>query len=506
MNGCNNSCRVTEESTPLLAGSVIGSLRGMEYLFRWRQFGRAYSPQILARYQTLEITIFGTGYVGLVTGTCFAEAGNHVLGVDIDPDRIARLSQGESVIFEPGLSEMLQRNLKAGRLEFTTDAPRGIAHASVVFICVGTPPLPDGSSNLSAVRAVAQTIGRSMTKATVVVDKSTVPVGTGDEVAAIIRDELRKREEDLPFAVISNPEFLKEGAAIDDFQRPDRIVVGSNDPWATEIMRELYAPFNRNHNRLMVMDLRSAEFTKYAANALLATKISFMNEMANIAERIGVDIENVRVGIGSDPRIGYSFIYPGCGYGGSCFPKDVSSLEKVAEKVGFDAQLLRAVNSVNDRQKELLFDKINTHFDGDLDGKTIALWGLAFKPNTDDMREAPSINLMTALWEAGATVQAFDPVAMKEAGHLFPEEVASGKLILAQDAESALGGADVLAVCTEWRAFKMPDFDLLRTTLKNPVIFDGRNMLDPIRVEREGLIYYGIGIGANQFTRQPVTA
>ncbi len=345
-----------------------------------------------------------------------------------------------------------------------------------------------------------------MTKATVVVDKSTVPVGTGDEVAAIIRDELRKREEDLPFAVISNPEFLKEGAAIDDFQRPDRIVVGSNDPWATEIMRELYAPFNRNHNRLMVMDLRSAEFTKYAANALLATKISFMNEMANIAERIGVDIENVRVGIGSDPRIGYSFIYPGCGYGGSCFPKDVSSLEKVAEKVGFDAQLLRAVNSVNDRQKELLFDKINTHFDGDLDGKTIALWGLAFKPNTDDMREAPSINLMTALWEAGATVQAFDPVAMKEAGHLFPEEVASGKLILAQDAESALGGADALVVCTEWRTFKMPDFDLLRTTLKNPVIFDGRNMLDPIRVEREGLIYYGIGIGANQFTRQPVTA
>jgi UDPglucose 6-dehydrogenase len=353
---------------------------------------------------------------------------------------------------------------------------------------------------------VARTIGQLITSQTVVVDKSTVPVGTGDEVRAIIQDELRKREESIPLAVISNPEFLKEGAAIDDFQRPDRIIVGSNDPWATEIMRELYAPFNRNHNRLMVMDLRSAEFTKYAANALLATKISFMNEMANIAERIGVNIENVRVGIGSDPRIGYSFIYPGCGFGGSCFPKDVSSLEKVAESAGIDAQLLRAVNSVNDRQKNVLFEKISAHFDGALQGKTIALWGLAFKPNTDDMRAAPSIDLMTALWDAGAKVQAFDPVAMKEAAHLFPQAIAEGDLVLVDDAEAALTGADVLAVCTEWRAFKMPDFDLLRTTLKNPVIFDGRNMLDPIRVEREGLIYYGIGIGANQFTRQPTTA
>jgi UDPglucose 6-dehydrogenase len=454
----------------------------------------------------LEITIFGTGYVGLVTGTCFADAGNHVIGVDIDADRIARLSQGESVIYEPGLSEMLQRNLKAGRIEFTSDAKRGVDHGEVIFICVGTPPLPDGSSNLSAVRAVAQTIGRSMTRRVVVIDKSTVPVGTGDEVTAIIRDELRKREEDIPFSVISNPEFLKEGAAIDDFQRPDRIIVGSNDPWATEVMRELYAPFNRNHNRLMVMDLRSAEFTKYAANALLATKISFMNEMANIAERIGVNIENVRVGIGSDPRIGYSFIYPGCGFGGSCFPKDVSSLEKVAESVGYDAELVRAVNRVNDRQKDQLFEKISAHFDGDLRGKTIALWGLAFKPNTDDMREAPSIDLMTALWDAGAVVRAYDPVAMKEAAHLFPQAVAEGDLVLVTDADEALTGADVLAVCTEWRAFKMPDFDLLRDTLKQPVIFDGRNMLDPIRVEREGLIYYGIGIGANQFTRQPATA
>jgi UDPglucose 6-dehydrogenase len=454
----------------------------------------------------LEITIFGTGYVGLVTGTCFAEAGNHVVGVDIDPDRIARLRQGESVIFEPGLTEMLQRNLKAGRIEFTTDAEAGVDHASVVFICVGTPPLPDGSSNLSAVEAVARTVGRYMTRETVIVDKSTVPVGTGDRVSEIIRDELRRREIDIPYAVISNPEFLKEGAAIDDFMRPDRIIVGSNDPWATELMRELYAPFNRNHNRLMVMDLRSAEFTKYAANALLATKISFMNEMANIAERIGVNIENVRVGIGSDPRIGYSFIYPGCGYGGSCFPKDVSSLEKVAESVGYDARLVRAVNQVNDHQKNQLFEKIYAHFGGDLRGKTIALWGLAFKPNTDDMREAPSINLMTALWDAGAKVQAYDPVAMKEAAHLFESAVNEGDLILVDDAEAALSGADALAVCTEWRAFKMPDFDLLRSELRNPVIFDGRNMLDPIRVEREGLIYYGIGIGVNQHTRQLANA
>jgi UDPglucose 6-dehydrogenase len=454
----------------------------------------------------LEITIFGTGYVGLVTGTCFAEAGNHVVGVDIDPDRIARLRQGESVIFEPGLTEMLQRNLKAGRIEFTTDAETGVDHASVVFICVGTPPLPDGSSNLSAVEAVARTVGRYMTRETVIVDKSTVPVGTGDRVSEIIRDELRRREIDIPYAVISNPEFLKEGAAIDDFMRPDRIIVGSNDPWATELMRELYAPFNRNHNRLMVMDLRSAEFTKYAANALLATKISFMNEMANIAERIGVNIENVRVGIGSDPRIGYSFIYPGCGFGGSCFPKDVSSLEKVAESVGYDARLVRAVNQVNDHQKNQLFEKIYAHFGGDLRGKTIALWGLAFKPNTDDMREAPSINLMTALWDAGAKVQAYDPVAMKEAAHLFEAAVNEGDLILVDDAEAALSGADALAVCTEWRAFKMPDFDLLRSELRNPVIFDGRNMLDPIRVEREGLIYYGIGVGVNQHTRQLANA
>jgi UDPglucose 6-dehydrogenase len=345
-----------------------------------------------------------------------------------------------------------------------------------------------------------------MTRETVIVDKSTVPVGTGDRVSEIIRDELRRREIDIPYAVISNPEFLKEGAAIDDFMRPDRIIVGSNDPWATELMRELYAPFNRNHNRLMVMDLRSAEFTKYAANALLATKISFMNEMANIAERIGVNIENVRVGIGSDPRIGYSFIYPGCGYGGSCFPKDVSSLEKVAESVGYDARLVRAVNQVNDHQKNQLFEKIYAHFGGDLRGKTIALWGLAFKPNTDDMREAPSINLMTALWDAGAKVQAYDPVAMKEAAHLFESAVNEGDLILVDDAEAALSGADALAVCTEWRAFKMPDFDLLRSELRNPVIFDGRNMLDPIRVEREGLIYYGIGIGVNQHTRQLANA
>lgn len=454
----------------------------------------------------MELTIFGTGYVGLVTATCFAEAGNRVIGVDIDPNRVERLQRGEPVIYEPGLSELLQRNLKAGRISFTTDAGAGIDHAEVVFICVGTPPNPDGSSNLSAVHAVARSIGQSMTRRTVIVDKSTVPVGTGDIVAALIQDELNKREVSIPFAVVSNPEFLKEGAAIDDFMRPDRIIVGSNDAWATEIMRELYAPFNRNHNRLMVMDLRSAEFTKYAANALLATKISFMNEMANIAERIGVDIENVRVGIGSDPRIGYHFIYPGCGFGGSCFPKDVSSLEKVAESVGYDAQLVRAVNQVNDRQKERLFEKISSYFAGELAGKTIALWGLAFKPNTDDMREAPSITLMEALWAAGATVRAYDPVAMPEAARLFPGQVADGRLELADDAETALVGADALAVCTEWRTFKMPDFDALRTRLRHRVIFDGRNMLDPGRVEREGITYFGIGIGANQFSRRPAGA
>jgi UDPglucose 6-dehydrogenase len=445
----------------------------------------------------VRISLFGTGYVGLVTGACFAAAGNDVYCVDIDSDRIERLRRGESPIYEPGLQETMVSNLRAERLTFTTDAAAAIDHAEVTFICVGTPPLADGSSDLSAVEAVARTIGQHLTQPQIVVNKSTVPVGTADRVRSIIAQELRSRNESVEFEVVSNPEFLKEGAAIEDFQKPDRIVIGSTSQWAIDTMRELYAPFNRNHNRLMVMDVRSSEFTKYAANAMLATKISFMNEMANIAERIGVDIESVRVGIGSDPRIGYSFIYPGCGYGGSCFPKDVQSLERIAFSAGYDAQLVRAINAVNDRQKELLFQKLRTHFGDSLGEKTIALWGLSFKPNTDDMREAPSRALMESLWSIGSRVQAYDPGAMQEARRLYPQEVANGKLVLASSAEEALDGATALVICTEWREFQMPDYDEVRTRLEVPVIFDGRNILDPVRAARAGIDYYGIGVGLN---------
>jgi UDPglucose 6-dehydrogenase len=445
----------------------------------------------------VRISLFGTGYVGLVTGTCFAAAGNDVVGVDIDAARIALLNAGECPIYEPRLKETMNSNQRAGRLSFTTDAAAGIAHGEVIFLCVGTPPLADGSSDLSAVESVAASIGRHLTHPAIVVNKSTVPVGTADRVRTIIERELRQRGVVIGFDVISNPEFLKEGAAMEDFQKPDRIVIGASNPASIEVMRELYAPFNRNHNRLMVMDVRSAEFTKYAANAMLATKISFMNEMANIAERIGVDIENVRIGIGSDPRIGYSFIYPGCGFGGSCFPKDVQSLERVASGAGYDAQLLRAVNDVNARQKRLLFQKVSAHFGGALDGRTIALWGLAFKPNTDDMREAPSRDLMEALWDAGATVRAFDPAAMHEAERHYPAQVADGRLVLVPDAEAALPGADALVICTEWREFQMPDYAVIAEMLREPVIFDGRNILDSVRVAQEGLTYYGIGVGQN---------
>lgn len=445
----------------------------------------------------MRLTVFGTGYVGLVTGTCFAEAGNDVVCVDINQERIDQLNQGVVPIFEPGLEELVWRNQRSGRLQFTTDSRSAIAHGEVIFICVGTPPLADGSSDLSAVESVARDIGRHLAEPAVIVNKSTVPVGTGDRVRTIISQQLSERNANLTFDVVSNPEFLKEGAAIEDFMRPDRIIVGSDSPRAIEVMRELFAPFNRNHNRLLVMDIRSSEFTKYAANAMLATKISFMNEMANIAEHVGVNIESVRIGIGSDPRIGYSFIYAGCGFGGSCFPKDVWSLERVADSVGYDAQLLRAVSSVNERQKGVLFTKISRHYGGNLAGRTIALWGLAFKPNTDDMREAPSRVLMEALWAAGATVRAFDPAAMKEAARLYPNEVASGQLVLCENAEAALEGADSLAICTEWRVFQTPDFDAIRSALKEPVIFDGRNILDETRLAREGITYYGIGLGAN---------
>jgi UDPglucose 6-dehydrogenase len=457
------------------------------------------SPSRTLRFGgTVHVSIFGSGYVGLVTGSCFADVGNDVVCVDIDQQRVDRLNQGDIPIYEPGLAEMIGRNRRAGRLNFTSSAKEGVDHGEVIFIAVGTPPNEDGSSDLRYVDAVATSIGRLMDKPKVVVNKSTVPVGTADRVRSIISRELKRRGLDLGFDVVSNPEFLKEGAAIDDFMKPDRIVVGSDTPEGIEAMRELYAPFNRNHGRMLVMDVRSSEFTKYAANAMLATKISFMNELANIAERVGVDIEHVRVGIGSDPRIGYSFIYPGCGYGGSCFPKDVRSLERTAAEVGYDAQLLRAVEYVNDRQKELLYTKIAMHFgEPNIAGKTFAVWGLSFKPNTDDMREAPSRTLIEALWRAGARVQAFDPEAMKEAKRLYPKQIAYGILTLCEHEEEALGGAAALVICTEWRAFRAPDYEVIKERLQQPIIFDGRNIHDPNRMAREGITYYGIGLGLN---------
>ncbi|HET8523531.1 MAG TPA: UDP-glucose/GDP-mannose dehydrogenase family protein [Thermomicrobiales bacterium] len=446
----------------------------------------------------MDVTIFGSGYVGLVTGACFAEVGNDVVLVDIDQERVARLNRGEVPIFEPGLGDMIARNRRAGRISFTTDPEAGVDHGEFVIIAVGTPPQEDGSSDLRAVQSVARSIGQFIDTPKIIINKSTVPVGTADLVRSLIDEVLAEREVTVPFEVVSNPEFLKEGAAIDDFMKPDRIIVGSNNHQATELMRDLYAPFNRNHGRMLVMDVRSAEFTKYAANAMLATKISFMNELAGIAERVGVDIENVRVGIGSDPRIGYSFIYPGCGYGGSCFPKDIRSLERTAAAAGYDAELLRSVESVNERQKRVLFTKISDHFDGDLTGRRIALWGLSFKPNTDDMRDAPSRPLIESLWDAGAIVQAFDPEAMDEAQRHYPDQVAGDQFVLCETAEAALHEADALVIVTEWRAFRSPDFEALRASLKQPVIFDGRNIYDPARMRKEGFIHYGIGLGSKQ--------
>ncbi len=440
----------------------------------------------------MDITIYGSGYVGLVTGACLAQVGNHVLCVDIDPDKIERLQRGEVPIYEPGLDELIESNMAAGRLGFTLDAAEGVRHGLFQFIAVGTPPDEDGSADLSHVLAVADTIARHMDDYRIVVDKSTVPVGTADRVRDTISARLAERGVEVDFDVVSNPEFLKEGAAIDDFMKPDRIVIGTDNPRTTELMRALYAPFNRNHDRLIAMDIRSAELTKYAANALLATKISFMNELANLAERLGADIESVRIGIGSDPRIGYHFIYPGCGYGGSCFPKDVQALERTAREVGYEAELLQSVERVNNRQKRRLFEKIRDHFDGRLAGRTIALWGLAFKPNTDDMREAPSRVLMEQLWEAGARVRAYDPVAMDECRRIYGER---DDLELADTAEAALDGADALAIVTEWQEFRSPDFALLRERLAEPVIFDGRNLYDPQRMVREGFRYHAIGRG-----------
>ena len=440
----------------------------------------------------MKVTIFGTGYVGLVTGACLAEMGNHVICVDVDAAKIERLKRGEIPIYEPGLESIVRRNHASGQLDFTVDAAPAIAHGEVIFIAVGTPPDEDGSADLKYVLVVAETIGRHLDRYVVVVNKSTVPVGTADRVCEAVASELAARNATIGFDVVSNPEFLKEGAAVEDCLRPDRIIVGASSERAVAVLRKLYAPFNRNHERMVVMDERSAELTKYAANAMLATKISFMNEIANIAERVGADVELVRQGIGSDPRIGYHFIYPGAGYGGSCFPKDVQALERTAHSYGYDARLLGAVEAVNLQQKAKLIELISRHFDGRLAGRTIALWGLAFKPNTDDMREASSRHLIEALWKAGAKVRAFDPEARAEARRLYGER---DDLVLCEHAYDALQGADVLAVVTEWKAFRSPDFARIRAALAEPAIFDGRNLYDPAAVEEAGLAYYGIGRG-----------
>jgi UDPglucose 6-dehydrogenase len=438
----------------------------------------------------MDVTIFGSGYVGLVTGACLAEVGNQVLCVDVDADKIAMLNAGKVPIYEPGLDDLIEKNREAGRLKFSTDPAEGVAHGLFQFIAVGTPPDEDGSADLRHVLAVARSIGEHMSGYRIIVDKSTVPVGTADRVAEAVRAVQAERGVEVDFDVVSNPEFLKEGAAIDDFMRPDRIIVGTDNPRTGELLRALYAPFNRNHDRVMLMGIRSAELTKYAANAMLATKISFMNELSNIAEAVGADIEMVRVGIGSDPRIGYQFIYPGCGYGGSCFPKDVRALEHTAKANGYQAELLQAVEAVNDRQKNLLFGKIERYFDGALAGKTFALWGLAFKPNTDDMREASSRRLMEQLWAAGARVRAFDPVAAAEARRLYGERT---DLELVRNRMDAVNGADALVIVTEWSEFRSPDFGAVKKQLRSPVIFDGRNLFDPAQVNAAGLTYVSIG-------------
>ena len=440
----------------------------------------------------MRVTIFGSGYVGLVTGACLADAGNDVVCVDVDAAKIARINAGDIPIHEPGLAELIARNRKKGRLRFTTDSKAAVAHGLFQIIAVGTPPDEDGSADLRHVLAVARTIGEHIDDYKIVMTKSTVPVGTSDKVKATIAATLIARGASVEFDVVSNPEFLKEGAAVADFMKPDRVIVGTDNPRTAELLTALYDPFTRNHQRMLVMDTRSAELTKYAANAMLATKISFMNELANIAERLGADIEKVRTGIGSDPRIGYSFIYPGAGYGGSCFPKDVKALERSARDAGHEARMLAAVEAVNERQKRVLFDKIYRFFGGKLAGRAIAVWGLAFKPNTDDLREAPSRVLMEALWAAGASVHAYDPVAMPETRRIYGERAG---LVLCENAPQALDGADALAICTEWQEFRSPDFAGMKSALKQPVVFDGRNLYDPALVARFGIRYFAIGRG-----------
>ena len=441
----------------------------------------------------MKITIVGTGYVGLVSGACFAEVGNEVLCLDLDASKIRTLEAGEIPIYEPGLLEVVKRNRAAGRLHFTTDVERAVRFGTVQCIAVGTPPGEDGSADLQHVIAAARTIGRHMTEYRVIVDKSTVPVGTADKVRTALAEELRRRGADTPFAVVSNPEFLKEGAAVEDFMRPDRIVVGADDPKAIQIMRALYAPFQRNHDRFFLMDVRSAELTKYAANAMLATRISFMNELANLAERLGADIEEVRRGIGSDPRIGFHFLYAGAGYGGSCFPKDVKALIHTAEEAGGVLPILEAVHEVNSAQKKVLARKILARFGGKLSGRHIAVWGLAFKQNTDDVREASSRVLIEELVANGATVTAYDPVAMPAAKRAL---AGLAGIRYAESPLAALDGADALAVVTEWQEFRSPDFEAIRTRLKTPAIFDGRNLYDPAQLKRLGLEYHPIGRAA----------
>ncbi len=438
----------------------------------------------------MKITVVGTGYVGLVSGACLAEVGNDVLCLDVNPAKIKILEGGGIPIHEPGLLEMVRRNVAAGRLAFTMDIAKAVAFGDVQFVAVGTPPDEDGSADLQYVLAAARNIGKHMTSYKIIVDKSTVPVGTADKVKAAITEELATRKLDVKFSVVSNPEFLKEGAAVEDFMRPDRIVIGADDDKSIEVMRAVYAPFQRNHERLVVMDVRSAELTKYAANAMLATRISFMNELANLAEILGADIESVRKGIGSDPRIGYDFLYAGCGYGGSCFPKDVKALISTAHNNGYDLKVLTAVEAANDAQKTVLTHKIKTHFGNELTGKHFAVWGLAFKPNTDDMREATSRILINDLLAAGATVTAYDPVAMEEAKRVF-NGVAG--LTFAQTPSYALDNADALVIVTEWKEFRSQDFTVIKHKLKANIIFDGRNLYDPAVVKAAGIDYQPIG-------------
>ncbi|MEG3767226.1 UDP-glucose/GDP-mannose dehydrogenase family protein [Alteromonas sp. 14N.309.X.WAT.G.H12] len=440
----------------------------------------------------MKVTVFGIGYVGLVQAAVLAEVGHDVHCIDVDENKVENLKKGMIPIFEPGLTPLVTSNFEAGRLTFTTDAKKGVEHGELIFIAVGTPPDEDGSADLKYVVAVAETIAEFMQGHKIIINKSTVPVGTADKVRAKVSEKLSSMGKTVSFDVVSNPEFLKEGAAVSDCMRPDRIILGTDSEKAADKLRELYSPFNRNHDKIITMDIRSAELTKYAANCMLATKISFMNEMANLAERFGADIENVRKGIGSDPRIGYQFIYPGCGYGGSCFPKDVQALVRSAKTVGYTARVLESVESVNYAQKEKLFGYIMNHFNGDIKGKTVAIWGLSFKPNTDDMREASSRVLMEKLWEAGARVQAYDPEAMEETQRIYGDRDA---LSLMGTKEAALNGADFLAIVTEWQAFRAPDFELIKQKLTFPLIFDGRNLFEPSRMAEYGLHYYAIGRG-----------